>query len=207
MKKILSLGLAATMAMAALPTAFAADQDHSLGTAVTIEGKGGEYTVTVPATLEPGQTGTVTAKGYWASGETLVVTAPSTVEVTNGIQKTNVNVSFAGIESLGSDLEEMNVPVSISIDDGGIKFGEWTGIIEYNVDLISPMEFKLSSLTLNANKGMTWAAWINSDYNINGWKMNEDNTIGNNGITIQLDGVNVLSTDTIVANASYQWSN
>ena len=137
MKKILSLTLAVMLLVSAIPTAYAADQDYSLGTAVTVEGAGGEYTVTVPATLNAGEVGTVTAKGYWASGETLKVTAPETIEVTNTktSQKATVNVSFDGIESLGNDLEEMNVPVSISVDKGNTKFGTWTGTIVYNVEL------------------------------------------------------------------------
>lgn len=125
MKKILSLTLAVMLLVSAIPTAFAADQDYSLGTAVTVEGAGGEYTVTVPATLNAGEVGTVTAKGYWASGEILKVTTPDTIEVTNTTtnQKATVNVDFDGIKSRGNDLEEMNIPVSISVDKGNTKFG------------------------------------------------------------------------------------
>ena len=177
MKKILSLTLAVLMVVSMIPTAFAAEtQDYSLGTAVTVEGAGGEYTVTVPATLNAGQVGTVTAKGYWAAEDTLKVTAPETIEVTNTAtsQKTTVNVTFAGIESLGDDLEEMNIPVDISIDAGNTKFGTWTGTIVYNVEMIQPPAGQISFViqddlgtrtTLYAEEGMTWSEWIASDYN------------------------------------------
>ncbi|MBQ8627019.1 MAG: hypothetical protein IJ419_12735 [Agathobacter sp.] len=178
MKKILSLTLAVMLLVSAIPTAFAADQDYSLGTAVTVEGAGGEYTVTVPATLSVGDVGTVTAKGYWASDETLKVTAPETIEVTNTEtnQVTTVNVSFDGIKSLGDDLNEKNIPVDISIDAGNTKFGTWTGTIVYNVELAEPITFTITAwdseageygeaVTYQAVEGMTWAEWVNSEYN------------------------------------------
>ena len=188
MKKILSLTLAALMVVSMVPTAFAAEnQDYSLGTAVTVEGAGGEYTVTVPATLEPGQTGTVTAKGYWAAEDTLKVTAPETIEVTNTVtnQKATVNVDFDGIESLGDDLEELTKTASISVDKGNTKFGTWTGTIVYNVELVEPLvvpgDGQISVVIHNgevneddkasvyatclADEDMTWEQWVASDYN------------------------------------------
>lgn len=171
MKKILSLTLAVLMVVSMIPTAFAAEtQDYSLGTAVTVEGAGGEYTVTVPATLNAGQTGTVTAKGYWASNQQLRVTAPSVIEVTDGTQKTNINISFAGINSVGSDLEEMNIPVSISIDDGGIKFGTWTGIITYTVNLVTQRTVPIDGVSyIYETYDTKWTEWVNSEYNTAGF--------------------------------------
>ena len=172
MKKILSITLAAVMLLSMIPTAFAAEtQDYSLGTAVTVEGAGGEYTVTVPATLNAGEVGTVTAKGYWASEDTLKVTAPATIEVTNTAtsQKATINVDFDGIESLGNDLEELTRTASISIDTGNTKFGTWTGTIVYYVELVEPpkgnITFTINGTEYQAEEGMTWTEWIESDYN------------------------------------------
>lgn len=165
MKKILSLTLAVLMVVSMIPTAFAAEtQDVSLGTAVTVEGAGGEYTITVPATLTVNQVGTVTAKGYWASVATLKVSAPETIEVTNTAtsQKATVNVDFDGIDSKGDDLNEMNIPVNISIDAGNTKFGTWTGTIVYDVDFDNGMT-KITvdgQMSMEANPGETWAEWI-----------------------------------------------
>ena len=178
MKKILSLTLAVLMVVSMIPTAFAAEtQDYTLGTAVTVEGAGGEYTVTVPATLNAGEVGTVTAKGYWPKEQTLKVTAPETIEVTHTetSQKATVNVDFDGIESLGNDLEEMNIPVSISIDKGNTKFGTWTGIVEYNVELVIPINFTVDDISYQAEKGMTWAEWVESDYNTEGFYIDKFN--------------------------------
>ena len=175
MKKILSLTLAVMMVVSAIPTAFAAEtQDYTLGTAVTVEGAGGEYTVTVPATLSAGEVGTVTANGYWAKEETLIVTAPETIEVTHTQtnQKATVNVDFDGMEALGDDLEEQTVTASISVDKGNTKFGTWTGTIVYTVELadlpdgtFAIMHMNGEQLVLEADNGMTWEAWLASDYN------------------------------------------
>lgn len=83
MKKILSLALAAIMVVSVLPVAYAADVDYKTGTNVTVVGDGGEYFVTVPASLVPGDEGTVTAYGKWASNQTVKVWTDNTVEVTH----------------------------------------------------------------------------------------------------------------------------
>lgn len=198
MKKILSLTLAAIMVASAIPTAFAAEnQDYSLGTAVTVEGAGGEYTVTVPATLNAGEVGTVTAKGYWPKEQTLKVTAPETIEVTHTEtnQKATVNVDFDGIESLGDDLAEMNIPVSISIDKGNTKFGTWTGIIEYTVELVIPINFTVDDISYQAEEGMTWGEWVESDYNTEGFYLDQFNAMKLNkeGTTYMLCEMNNIT--------------
>lgn len=170
MKKILSLTLAVMLLVSAIPTAFAADQDYTLGTAVTVEGAGGEYIVTVPATLNAGEVGTVTAKGYWSKDEMLSVTAPETIEVTHTEtnQKATVNVDFDGIKSMGDDLEEMSVSVNISIDHGNTKFGQWTGAIVYTVtleEIPDLIHFTIDGKSYSAEEGMTWSTWVSSDYN------------------------------------------
>ena len=175
MKKILSLAMAGVMMFSALPMAYAADVDYKTGTNVTVVGDGGEYFVTVPASLEPGQTGTVRAYGKWASNETVKVTTDATVEVEHQETgaKTNVNVTFAGIESLGNDLEDMDVTANISIDKGDIRFGEWKGVIEYNVEFddgATLQTFTIDGTEYQAKEGMTWAEWIESEYNtIGAW--------------------------------------
>ena len=215
MKKILSLTLAVMLLVSAIPTAFAAEnQDYSLGTAVTVEGAGGEYTVTVPATLNAGQTGTVTAKGYWAAEDTLKVTAPETIEVTNTItnQKATVNVDFDGIESLGDDLEEMNIPVNISVDKGNTKFGTWTGTIVYNVELVKPVipgaiiVFTIAENEYQAESGMTWAEWVESDYSQGKFGLDNINdriVATGNGWTPALNDVRVAPTDVIIEGTTY----
>ena len=115
---------------------------------VTVVGDGGEYYVSVPAKLEPGQDGTVKAYGKWDSNHVVKVTAPEVVEVTNSETqaKTNVNVEFNGIESVGNDLEDMDVSAPITIDKGDIRFGTWTGRIVYNVEYKEMFKFKANDL-------------------------------------------------------------
>ena len=200
MKKILSLTLAALLLVSMIPTTMAADQDVSLGTDITVVGAGGEYSVTVPATLEPGHVGTVTASGYWASNQRLLVTAPSTIEVSSGDKKASVNVSFAGIDSLGSDIQEMNIPVDISIDDGGIKFGEWTGTIVYNVELIRDdmFAFTVDGTKYYAVKRMTWSQWMASEFAPEGFAEVDGLVQYNGKIVLNASGnTQIKVTDTI----------
>ena len=82
MKKILSVALASAMVVAALPVAYAAENeaDYTAGTQITLNGSGTEqYTVTVPAKMIPGDTGTVKAEGTWAADKFLNVTCPTSV--------------------------------------------------------------------------------------------------------------------------------
>lgn len=85
MKRILSLILTIMILISALPTAFASDiQDYSLGTQVAHTAANNEsYTITVPAKLNPGQSGTVTLDGMWPSNKTISVTAELTVTLTS----------------------------------------------------------------------------------------------------------------------------
>lgn len=209
MKKILSLTMAVMLLVSAIPTAFAAEnQDYSLGTAVTVEGAGGEYTVTVPATLNAGEVGTVTAKGYWSKDEMLSVTAPETIEVTHTEtnQKATVNVTFAGIESLGDDLEELTKTADISVDKGNTKFGTWTGTIVYNVELNDIITFTIGGTEYQAVDGMTWREWANSDYDQNQFGIitgTESVSALGSGLSPALDDVRVQASDVIIAGAAY----
>ena len=115
-------------------SAFAA---HS--TTVTYTGTSTEsYTLTVPATLTPGASGEVKANGTWASNRTLVVTAPSTVTLTNNIDggTKTLDVTFDGINQAGSDTVSQTVTKNISVGNiSNALFGTWTGTIVYNVSM------------------------------------------------------------------------
>ncbi len=179
MKKILSLGLAVTMAMAALPTAFAAEtQDYTLGSQVSVIGNAAsEYEIKVPARLEAGgAAGNVVATGTWRSSETLIVTAADEVEVTEEATgaKTMVPVVFDGINAKGNDLAAMSISKAVSVEKGDILFGTWTGVIEYNVELddgIERIDFSVGGITYKAEVGMTWEAWVESSYNTDGFQI------------------------------------
>lgn len=150
MKKILSLTLAALMVVSMVPTAFAADVDYKNGTEVeytgtrsTVEDDGSvthnaEYTITVPALLAPGGSGTVTLEGYWPSDATVKVTAEEKVEVVNNINsadKKELAVTFASIEKAGSNTAVVtaSAPVSVANIENAL-FGKWAGKFNYNVE-------------------------------------------------------------------------
>ena len=141
MKKILSMGLAVTMAMAALPVAFAADTaDYTAGTQVTYTNAAAkeEYTVTVPALLTPGgDAGKVVVNGTMASNRKLTVTAPETITLVNSINEANtktLNVNFDDITMNGDNTKAVSAEADISVAAiENALFGTWSGKIIYTV--------------------------------------------------------------------------
>ena len=145
MKKILSLGLAVTMAMAALPVAYAAEAGGNWGTGTEVTYTNAaakeEYTVTVPASLTPGgAAGEVIAQGTMASNRKLVVTAPETVTLKNSINAENtktLNVTFLGISEAGSNTSKQTFTEPVSVEGiSNALFGTWSGKFNYNVDSV-----------------------------------------------------------------------
>lgn len=151
MKKILSLALASAMVVAALPVAYAAENetDHSNGTEITYIGSqevaaggaGDVWTVTVPAKMVPGDTGTVKAEGMWAAHKFLAVKSPKTVTLTYGAQTMDVDITFGvasgrpGFTLVGSSTDAVSTSCDITVADASRLFGTWTGILEYDVAL------------------------------------------------------------------------
>ncbi len=101
MKKYLSLALALIMVLSLSATAFAAENPEAATTSVSYTGNGIEsYTITVPSSMAPGDTGNVKVDGTWATNRKIVVTAPETVTLTNDIdggQKT-LALTFEGLD-------------------------------------------------------------------------------------------------------------
>lgn len=229
MKKILSLTLAALMVVSMVPTAFAADVDYQNGTEVEYTGSrttvnadgtethNAEYTITVPALLAPGGSGTVTLEGYWPSDATVKVTAEEKVEVVNDINsadKKELAVTFASIEKAGSNTAVVtaSAPVSVANIENAL-FGKWAGKFNYNVEYngeaggsgtITPdpeqpvdpdtgddgeqadlISFTLMAVTYQAEAGMTWGEWVESEYNTGNFKTTAA-TRNSDGATVQL---------------------
>ena len=142
MKRIVSLLLAVAMSVSAVPTAFAADtQDYSLGTQVVFTAANNEnYTITVPASLNPGQSGTVTLEGYWPDSKTVTVTAEKTVTLKNSIKAADtktLNVTFLGISEAGSNTSKQTFTEPVSVEGiSNALFGTWSGKFNYNVDSV-----------------------------------------------------------------------
>ena len=139
MKKVFSLLLAVLMLVSALPVAYAADtNDHSQGTQVVFEAANSEsYTITVPASLKPGQGGTVTLAGEWPDNKTISVTADKTVTLTNSIKAADtktLNVTFLGISEAGSNTSKQTFTEPVSVEGiSNALFGTWSGHFYYTV--------------------------------------------------------------------------
>ena len=141
MKKIISFSLAVIMLLSVCPMVYAADVDYQQGTAVEYVADNDanrEYTITVPAQLAPGASGTVTLSGKWASNETVKVTADANVVLTNSINDADtktLDVTFLGIEKAGNNNEAKTYTEAVSV--AGIDnalFGTWSGKFNYNVE-------------------------------------------------------------------------
>ena len=111
---------------------------HTDGTEVILSGKYTEaaYTITVPATLHPGETGDVVVSGAWKSTQTLTVSCPNKVSLSYKEQTIDICVIFAGITQVGSDISPFNISTPVTIENRTVAFGTWAGILEYDVEFI-----------------------------------------------------------------------
>ena len=199
------------------------------------------YTVTIPTDVTiDGNSTTISAedvvveKGKYVS-VTLAENNDFTVKTAEGAELTytvtanDENVA-AGGEILAvnpADGKTGTATVTFDIDETKIQYaGTYTGtatftiavkdvpktIINFTMDS-SDFEEWIPGLTANlqAEAGMTWAEWIESDYNVDGYVMGEYEGIcpeGEDWVAVrdtQIDGFDgiVLSTDEIVADNTY----
>ena len=179
MKKILSLTLAALLLVSMIPTAMAAENNWQGGTKVEYTAATNEqYTVTVPATLAPGGSGDVVASGTWGSNRKLTVTADDDVTLTNSINAADqkvLDVTFPGIELAGSNttaVTDTQVVEVANISDA--LFGVWSGTFEYNVEMVTEtITFTIDGIEYKGVAGTTFGEWVNSEYNTDGYKIND----------------------------------
>ena len=210
MKKLISLGLVGVMALAMIPTALATT-DYTNGTLVKYVGTGdAEYTITVPALLAPGGEGDVTLKGTWASDTVLKVSADKTVTLTNSINpadKKTLDVTFAGISQVGDNTKQVQAVEAVSVSDiSNAIFGTWSGKFNYNVEVGTAVEmigFTIGATECQAEKGMTWGEWVESDYNIVNAGSVKDGDKDVMTLIIAASGDKVYLTDLIVEGESY----
>lgn len=140
MKKAISFVLAALMLVSAVPMAHATN-DYTAGTKVEYTAANNEaYTITVPAQLAPGGSGTVTLQGTWADNRIITVTAEPTVTLTNSIKAEDqkvLNVNFDGISEAGSNTSKQTFTEPVSVEGiSNALFGTWSGKFNYNVDSV-----------------------------------------------------------------------
>lgn len=141
MKRLISLSLAISMCMAAMPIAYAAinGADYTAGTQVEYIATNNEsYTITVPAQLKPGQSGIVRLEGSWPDDKTINVTADKTVTLINDITATDtkiLDITFNGISAVGNNTKAQIFTENVSVANvNNALFGVWSGKFNYNID-------------------------------------------------------------------------
>ena len=140
MRRILSFILIVSMCLSSIPTSYAMlnENDYRAGTKVEYTATNEEsYTITVPAKLSPGQSGTVKLEGSWPQNRVLTVTADKTVTLTNSINTSDtktLDVYFDGISEQGDNTRAQTFTQSVSVQTiKNALFGTWNGRFNYNV--------------------------------------------------------------------------
>ena len=209
MKKAISFVLAALMLVSAVPTAMATN-DYTQGTQVVYQSSGSEaYTITVPALLSPGESGTVTLSGTWAENRIVTVTADPTVTLKNSIKETDtktLNVNFDGISEAGSNTGSQTFTESVSVDNiTNALFGTWSGKFNYNVEMTnvvaaeSPIVYNAWYRNTDANNGES-IMFIDEDTMFLEWN-NVKLQSGQDG-AFTVDGNQMVSAGEVVGNIS-----
>ena len=139
-KRIFSFLLIFAMVLTIIPTSYAKTSPYDEGTLVRYNGQADEaYTITVPALLLPGESGTVTLTGTWASDRVVNVTSDSDVTLTNSIDSNDkkvLDVSFVGIQAPGSNTKALSFSESVAVETiTNAIFGIWSGTFYYNVSI------------------------------------------------------------------------
>lgn len=68
------------------------------------------------------------------------------------------------------------------------------------------ISFSIDGTTYQAEDGMTWAEWLNSEYNIDGYKYNEEYTTISSSLGMEIlktDGSLINLNEEIVQGATY----
>ncbi len=169
MKKILSLTLVLAMVMSmGITTAFAAGNWEG-GTQVTYTATGAEeWTVTVPASLTPGNAGDVTAAGTWGSNRKLVVTADDSVKLTNSINSADYKdlaVTFADINLVGDNTKSVSETKQVSVAEmpADALFGTWSGTFYYDVEMVDVSAPVIPGATFTDGTTLTWEELKNEE--------------------------------------------
>lgn len=202
MKKVFSLLLAVLMLVSALPVAYAAGtNDYTAGTAVVYTAANNEdYSITVPASLAPGSSGTVTLAGTWAPNTTISVTADTSVKLTNSInandQKT-LAVKFNGISEAGSNTSSQTFTAPVSVDPiENAIFGTWDGHFYYYVG--TKTQVSTDAPTLEGD-GQTFYTLAPSTLSFRSTApMDEFQEVQVNGVTIDSSNYTLTEGSTIV---------
>lgn len=140
-------------------------------------------------------------------GDTLTITDDSGIATTfdiliNGTVRETISTTTFDLSTLKLTEGDYNIIV-IAKADGYID-SEVSNTIKYTSGLLRILLI-IDNVSYNAEAGMTWSNWVNSNYNINGYAIDINNNIENSSGDILVDNSgNLITSDMeIVADATY----
>lgn len=214
MKKIISSVLCLVMMLSMGTVAFADSSDFVLtysneasyeitipasGTVDKTTGKGTIVVNVGDANLEDGTAVSVTATSanYSNGSWYLVNTKDATDKIAYSIGTTDGGSDVvSGSEVLSAD-SATSATFYVTVSDTS-KVGTFSDTITFTSEIVTAfVEFTISGVPYQAEKGMTWADWVNSSYNTNGFKLS----------TSGYDGENILlGNDSCIVYGNETWS-
>ena len=232
MKKLFALLLAITMMATLSVTAFAADYDTEgdKGMDVTYSVNPG-YTVTIPPTVTIGTSGTsaeisaadvVVEKGQYVS-VTLAENNDFTVKTAEGAELTYTVTKDGQPVAAGDEILVVNpadsatgtANITFDIAESDIKYaGTYTGSATFTIAVkdvpVTTINFTIDGTPYQADAGMTWAQWVGSAYNEDGFYLQGTGSVLSNiaevlcnpGAATYLDNP-AAQSDEIQANTAY----
>ena len=106
-----------------------------------------------------------------------------------------------GVASTGTFIKHSNM-TSLPTGSSGIPIG-WTVVNDGEEIGGNLITFTVNGTEYQAEEGMTWREWINSDYNKYGFYELQMNPWFSNGSVVRNDSVSVDVTDVIINNHRY----
>ena len=231
MKKLFALILTVAMLATMSVTAFAANTTG--GSMEVTYSVAPAYTVTIPETVTIGADGTektvsaedvVVNKGQYVS-VTLAADNNFTVKTTEGATLTYTVTKGGQPVAAGGEILAVNpadgktgtATITFDIDETAIQYaGTYTGSATFTIAVkdvpVTIINFTIDGTSYQAEEGMTWAEWVESAYNNDGfYSVNESVYWGegfwfilcNYGKTPSDDDYYVNAADVIQANTDY----
>ena len=210
---IMSAAMAISMGGGVL-SAYAAEEAHTGSTTVTAT-VGSSYSIIVPQAItlenEAGGNGSgtytntfnVTVKGDIGENQTVKVTAtPPTMTCSGaaGVAATfedGYKTEWSRAEATGT-----GTAAAYTVKAVDLTPGSWSGTAMFNCSLetvssSSTISFSIKGVSYQAEEGMTWAEWVDSDYNTGGYYIS-GNTVQNDVHSITSD----VAPDVVIVNGT-----
>lgn len=170
------------------------------------------YTVTIPATVQLGNTATISAEGVnVVSGSSLVVTLTDArgfklttdegAELSYSVTQNGTEVSTSGTVLTvagGNANASGSTSLGFALNDTVRYSGNYTGILTFSVSVeVNTVSFKINGVSYQAPEGTVLYQWCNTNNIHAGWKIWD----------FKLGESIVSNTDVIVAGAEYTYVN